>query len=109
VSNSSRDSISELLGETWSNHHHASPIQATLLDAAVVYAAFETTARIISDEPELAETWLADNHRKLNPRLIHRAPERLESLFDSWWDDLDFLMLEDFQDMHRSKPNPSGR
>ena len=89
----------ELLGETWSNHRHENQFQATLLDAAIVYAAFMTASRIIDDEPGLAADWLADNILKVNSRIIHRAPERLESLFDCWWDDRDFLMLDDFQDM----------
>ncbi len=89
----------ELLAETWSRYRCSKQIEATLLDAAVVYAAFMTAARIVNDEPELALAWLADEGRKLNHQFLRRARERFEEMFDSWWDDRDFLMLEDFQDM----------
>ena len=89
----------ELLGETWSRHRSSTRFEATLLDAAIVYAAIMVATRIVNDEPELAAGWLADDRRKLNPRILHRAPQRLEELFDRWWDDRDFLMLEEFHDL----------
>ena len=89
----------ELLGETWSRYRSSTPFEATLLDAAIVYAAIMVATRIVNDDPELAAGWLADDRRKLNPRILHRAPQRLEELFDRWWDDRDFLMLEEFHDL----------
>ena len=89
----------ELLGETWSRHRVSTRCQATLLDAAVVYAAFMLGMRVVNDEPDLAAAWLKHGHRIINPRILHRAPERLEELFDRWWDDRDFLMLENFYDL----------
>jgi hypothetical protein len=89
----------ELLGKSWTRHRASTRFEATLLDAAVVYAALMVGTRVVNDEPELAVAWLKDDHRKINPRILHRAPERLEELFDRWWDDRDFLMLEDFYDL----------
>ena len=89
----------ELLGETWSRHRSPTRFEATLLDAAIVYAAIMVATRIVNDEPELAAVWLTDGRHKLNPRILHRAPQRLEELFDRWWDDRDFLMLEEFHDL----------
>ncbi len=89
----------EILGETWSRHRSPTRFEATLLDAAIVYAAFMVATRIVNDEPEVAAAWLAGDRRKLNPRILLRAPQRLEELFDRWWDDRDFLMLEEFHDL----------
>ena len=89
----------ELLGEIWSRHRSPTRFEATLLDAAIVYAAIMVATRVVNDEPELAAAWLADGRQKLNPRILHRAPQRLEELFDRWWDDRDFLMLEEFHDL----------
>jgi len=89
----------ELLGETWSRHSSSTRFEATLLDAAVVYSAFMVAIRIISDEPDLAEAWLADDRRELDPQILQHAPEQLDDLFDRWWDDRDFLMLEEFHDL----------
>jgi len=32
-------------------------------------------------------------------RIIKRAPQRLEVLFEDFWDDQDFLLIEEFQDL----------
>jgi len=89
----------ELMGNTWSLHSATKKHVADLLDAAIVYAAFETAARIISDEPELAVDLLKLGPRSLNPRIVQRAPERLEALFERWWDDQDFLWIDDLADV----------
>ena len=74
-------------------------MEASLLDAAVVYAACETASRIINDMPEVAVAWLQDGPRKVSPRIIKRASHRLEDLFDAFWDDRDFLLIDEFQDV----------
>ena len=93
----------DLLAETWTRHHSSELIEASLLDAAVVFAAFTTAARIIIEMPDLAAIWLADGPRKIRPRLLRRANHRLERMFDEWWDDNDFLMIDDLLDMPPEK------
>jgi hypothetical protein len=44
----------DLLADVWRRHRDATRHEASLLDAAVVYAAFRTAGRVISDEPKLA-------------------------------------------------------
>ena len=89
----------DLLAEVWSRQRAAALTAANLLDAAVVYAACEDTARIIRDEPEVAELYLKDGPCKIRRRLTLHTAERLEQLFDNFWDDIDFLTLSDWQDM----------
>ena len=89
----------DLLAEVWSRQRAAALTAANLLDAAVVYAVCEDAARIIRDEPEIARLYLRDGPRKIKTKLTRRTAERLEQLFDNFWDDVDFLTLSDWQDM----------
>ena len=89
----------DLLAEVWSRQQASDLTEASLLDAAIVYAVCEDAARIIRDEPEIAELYLKDGPRRIKTRLTLRTAERLEPLFDDFWDDLDFLSLSDLQDM----------
>ena len=89
----------DLLAETWARHYNAEPIEASLLDAAVVYAACRTAGRIAADEPEVAVAMFRSGPRSLTARILHRASYRLDDLFEEFWDDHDFLMIEDWQDL----------
>ena len=89
----------DLLAETWARHRKPDLFEASLLDAAIVYAACETAGRIINDMPEVAVVYLANGPRKVSPRIIKRASNRLEEMFDDFWDDRDFLLIEEFQDL----------
>jgi hypothetical protein len=89
----------DLLADAWRRHRDAAPYEASLLDAAVVYAAFETAGRVIGDQPELIRPWLKAGPRKVRRRIGPRAPGRLRAMFFEFWDDVDFLSLEDLQDL----------
>lgn len=89
----------DLLAETWNRHQRTELIEASLLDAAVVYAAFCTAKRIIHEMPEVVMPFLAGGPRRSDPRIIRRAGPRLVEMFDAFWDDYDFLLISDFQDM----------
>ena len=96
----------DLLAETWARQYDAEPIEASLLDAAVVYAACRTAGRIAADEPEVAVAMFRSGPRSLTARILHRAAYRLDDLFEEFWDDQDFLMIEDWQDL---PPDQAGR
>ena len=89
----------DLLAETWNRHRQAELIEASLLDAAIVYAACETAARIIEDVPEVAAIYLRGGPRPLKPRILRRAAPRLEKMFEAFWDDDGFLLIDDLQDL----------
>ncbi|NLX99707.1 MAG: hypothetical protein GXY83_26725 [Rhodopirellula sp.] len=89
----------DLLADTWARHRKPDLVEASLLDAAIVYTACETAGRIINDSPEVAVAWLHDGPRKVPSRIIKRASHQLEELFDEFWDDRDFLLIEQFQDL----------
>src|SRR5262245_3185895 len=89
----------DLLADAWRRHQAPELHEASLLDAAVVYAAFCTAGRVVSDEFELARAWLKAGPRRVRCRLTRRTPERLHELFFEFWDDEDFLSLSELQDL----------
>lgn len=89
----------DLLADAWRRHQALELHEASLLDAAVIYAAFCTTGRIINDEFELARTWLKASPRRVRYRLTERTSGRLHDLFFEFWDDVDFLSLSELQDL----------
>ena len=89
----------DLLGETWSRQRTAELIEATLLDAAIVYAACQTAASVIEDDLKLAKLYLDGGPRQVRASITPNTPDRLDALFDRFWDDIDFLTLSDWQDM----------
>ena len=89
----------DLLGNVWARQRRAEWIEASLLDAAIIYAAFKTARRVINDEPEVASAMLRSGPRRVNPRILSRAPCRLYNAFEQFWDDRDFLLIEEFQDL----------
>ena len=89
----------DLLADAWARHCKPDFIEASLLDAAVVYAVCETAGRVIDDMPEVAVAWLKEGPRKVPPRIFKRASHRLDELFEAFWDDRDFLLIEEFQDL----------
>ena len=89
----------DLLAETWNRHRQPELIEASLLDAAIVYAACETAARIIEDVPEVAAIYLRGGPRQLKPRILRRAAQRLKNMFEAFWDDDGFLLIDDLQEL----------
>ena len=89
----------DLLADAWARHHRPELTEASLLDAAVVYAACMTAGRVINDMPEVAVAMLRDGPRKVNPRIVRRASIRLDEMFEQFWDDRDFLLIDELQDL----------
>ena len=89
----------DLLADAWARHHKPELTEASLLDAAVVYAACMTAGRIIDDMPDVAVVMLRDGPRKVDPRIIRRASIRLDEMFEGFWDDRDFLLIDEWQDL----------
>src|SRR5262245_36996298 len=89
----------DLLADAWRRHQAPELHEASLLDAAVVYAAFCTAGRVVNDEFELAIAWLKAGPWPVRCRLSGRTSERLHDLFFEFWDDEDFLSLSALQDL----------
>jgi hypothetical protein len=89
----------DLLADLWARHRETALYEASLLDAAVLYAALHTAGRVIHDEAKVARLWLKAGPRPVNCRLGARTPGRLRELFFVFWDDVDFLSLSDLEDL----------
>src|SRR5262245_35186248 len=89
----------DLLAGVWHRHQAAELHEASLLDAAIVYAAFCTAGGVLNDEFALAKAWLRAGPRSLGCRLTRRTPARLREQFFEFWDDEDFLSLSELQDL----------
>lgn len=89
----------DLLGEVWARQHPREPVEATLLDAAVVYAACQETEDLLRDEARLVRLYLRDGPKSVRIKFNVDTAERFEGLFDSFWDDLDFLTLGEWLDL----------
>jgi hypothetical protein len=89
----------DLLAHVWRRHRDATLHQASLLDAAIVYAAFRTAGRVISDEWKLARLWLKAGPQQVRCTLGGHAHQKLMNLFFDFWDDVDFLSIDELQDL----------
>jgi hypothetical protein len=89
----------DLLADLWARHRDTALHEASLLDAAVLYAALHTAGRVIHDEARVARLWLKAGPRQVNCRLGGRTPGRLRELFFVFWDDVDFLSLSELEDL----------
>lgn len=89
----------DLLADVWRRHRDVRLHEASLLDAAVVYAAFRTAGHVISDERKLARLWLKAGPQQVRCKITGRAHQRLRDLFFEFWDDVDFLSIDELQDL----------
>jgi hypothetical protein len=89
----------DLLADVWRRHREVALHEASLLDAAVVYAAFNTAGRVISDEWKFARLWLKAGPQQVRCKLGSRAHQKLTNLFFDFWDDVDFLSIDELQDL----------
>jgi len=89
----------DLLAATWAQQSQPRLIRASLLDAAVLYAVCTTASRFATDSPELVIPFLKAGPRNPSPRAIRKALRKVDDLFEEFWDDQDFLMISDFQDV----------
>jgi hypothetical protein len=89
----------DLLADVWTRQRPRECIEATLFDAAVVYAVCQTTERLFRGDLSLVKLFLREGPRSVRAKLDTDTAERFEPLFDQFWDDLDFLTLSDWQDL----------
>ena len=90
----------DLLASVWAKHHSPQVQPALLLDAAVLWAIFNDAGRIGLEVWEGAlSPVLNDGPCKVTVTMDESLDERWKEMFDDFWDDVDFLSLDDMQDM----------
>lgn len=89
----------DLLLDTWSRHQSEDQQEATLLDECVVYAACETAARLVRNDPSALQGFLAGGPGSVSLELRPRLAHGLVALHTSFCGACDFLLLTQFLDL----------
>jgi hypothetical protein len=90
----------DLLAATWKKHVSAERFDANLVDESVIYAACETSARIVEKEPDVIARFLKGGPLDVQLRPDHFLSAELRSLHLNLSTDGDFLMISQFEDMN---------
>ena len=90
----------DLLADVWAKHRSAADHPATMVDAAVLWGVLSLAGPIARHDWDSDLTIiLNDGPRPLTVRVDESLEERWEELFESFWDDIDFLTIEDHLDL----------
>jgi hypothetical protein len=89
----------ELLAETWSKHRSRTPCAATLVDESVIYALCETSARLVSNDPDAARRFLSSGPCSSAPTVHQGLVGRIQALHLDLANEGDFLLISQFQDI----------
>ena len=88
----------DLLAETWSRHAAHAPLEANLVDEAVLYAACETAGRLCAEEPETVADYLAGGPIDVTLGVDGVLAEELRQLHLTLDGEGDFLTISQFED-----------
>ena len=105
----------DLLASVWARHNADRTYQATLLDAAVLFAACLEGAVVIKDFREATRFYLKESPRQLDIRLDAWTVDRLTTMYSRWWPGFDpglgsaLVGLEDFPPRLRRPLEDAGR
>jgi len=89
----------DLLLETWDRHYSDERLAGSLMDEAVIYAACETSARIVKTDGKSIRRFLRGGPRPLFPVLDERLADSLHTLHVNLSSQGDFLLISQFQDL----------
>ena len=89
----------DLLASTWHKHLSGQVYQSNLVDESVIYAACETTAQLIENEPQTVTQLLAGGPLDSKIAVNSYLARELRSLYLSLPNDGDFLIVSQFLDI----------
>jgi len=89
----------DLLANTWQKHSAPQRVEADLVDESVVYAACETAAHVIDNEPAVVARYLRGGPLNVQVPADHYLASELRALHLKLSNDGDFLFISQFQDM----------
>jgi hypothetical protein len=99
----------DLLADTWCKHASSEKFVANLVDESVIYAACETSARIVEQEPRVIARFLAGGPQEISPKADGLLAGELRALHLNLASDGDFLMISQFEDMPPTEAAESKR
>ncbi len=88
-----------LLADTWTKHRSKRKFRANLVDEAVVFAACETSARIIDQLPELVPAFLEGGPCDIEAAVDQVLSAELRGLHLQLANEGDFLLVSQLQDL----------
>jgi len=89
----------DLLAETWAKHVSSEPFNATLVDESVVYAACETAARVVEEQPGEFLRLIRGGPLKVDLETDRSLADELRNLHLSLPSEGDFLLISQFEDL----------
>ena len=89
----------DLLAATWAKHFSHETVEADLVDESVLYAACETSARVVETEPEVLEMFLTGGPLDLTIPPEDSLAESLRGLHLNLASEGDFLLVSQFEDL----------
>jgi hypothetical protein len=89
----------DVLLATWAKHVSQDEFEADLIDESVIYAACETSARVIRSEPDLVRRWLSKGPRLMDLQVNALLADQIQALHLEMTNDGDFLLISQFQDI----------
>jgi hypothetical protein len=89
----------DLLAETWSRLVSGAPMPCSLVDECVLYAACETTARLVEEQPKELGRYIENGPMRFALQLDQWLVSRVRALHLSLPINGDFLAISQFEDM----------
>lgn len=89
----------DLLAQTWSRHVATEPFAADLVDESVIYAACETAARLVEEQPVEVAWWLAGGPIQIPAQPGPSLADGLRGLHINLPSEGDFLLVSQFEDL----------
>ncbi|QDT35714.1 hypothetical protein [Stratiformator vulcanicus] len=90
----------DLLARTWAKHLATDPMEADLVDEAVIYAACESAAAIVERDPASVHRFLDGGPLDVTVPLDQFLATELRALHLNLASEGDFLLISQFEDMH---------
>ncbi|MEX0702138.1 MAG: hypothetical protein WD069_08585 [Planctomycetales bacterium] len=89
----------DLLAQTWGRHMATDPFAADLVDESVIYAACETAARLVEEQPIAVAWWLTGGPIQAPVPPGPLLAEGLRALHINLPSEGDFLLISQFEDL----------
>lgn len=99
----------DLLAATWRKHLERHPVSADLVDESVVYAACESAAQLVEQEPALFASYLRGGPFDVGIPVDHHLASELRNLYLNLSNDGDFLLIGQFLDIEPDEAAPLKR
>ncbi len=99
----------DVLAATWRKHLNREAVEADLVDESVIYAACETAAQLVEQEPVLFGNYLRGGPFDVGIPVDHMLATELRNLYLNLSNEGDFLLIGQFLDAEPDQALPIKR